>query len=40
MQNSGAQMVKLEGARVEIVRFLVEQGIPVCGHFRAITATN
>jgi 3-methyl-2-oxobutanoate hydroxymethyltransferase len=32
MQNSGAQMVKLEGARVEIVRFLVEQGIPVCGH--------
>jgi 3-methyl-2-oxobutanoate hydroxymethyltransferase len=32
MQNSGAQMVKLEGARVEITRFLVEQGIPVCGH--------
>jgi 3-methyl-2-oxobutanoate hydroxymethyltransferase len=32
MQNSGAQMVKLEGARLEIVRFLVEQGIPVCGH--------
>lgn len=32
MQESGAQMVKLEGARVEITRFLVEQGIPVCGH--------
>lgn len=32
MQNSGAQMVKLEGARVEITRCLVEQGIPVCGH--------
>jgi 3-methyl-2-oxobutanoate hydroxymethyltransferase len=32
MQNSGAQMVKLEGAKVEITRFLVDQGIPVCGH--------
>lgn len=32
MQNSGAQMVKLEGARVEIIHFLVKQGIPVCGH--------
>jgi 3-methyl-2-oxobutanoate hydroxymethyltransferase len=32
MQKSGAQMVKLEGARVETTRFLVEQGIPVCGH--------
>jgi 3-methyl-2-oxobutanoate hydroxymethyltransferase len=32
MQQGGAQMVKLEGARVEIVRFLVEQGVPVCGH--------
>ncbi len=32
MQKSGVQMVKLEGARVEIVRFLVDQGIPVCGH--------
>ena len=31
MQN-GAQMVKLEGARVECVAFLVDQGIPVCGH--------
>lgn len=32
MQESGAQMVKLEGARIETTRFLVEQGIPVCGH--------
>lgn len=31
---AGAQMVKLEGGRkrVEIVRQLVDQGIPVCGH--------
>lgn len=32
MQQGGAQMVKLEGTRVDIVRFLVDQGIPVCGH--------
>ena len=32
MQMGGAQMVKLEGPRVEIVSFLVDQGIPVCGH--------
>jgi 3-methyl-2-oxobutanoate hydroxymethyltransferase len=32
MQIGGAQMVKLEGPRMEIVRFLVDQGIPVCGH--------
>lgn len=32
MQVGGAQMVKLEGPHVEIVRFLVDQGIPVCGH--------
>ncbi|MDA1343766.1 MAG: 3-methyl-2-oxobutanoate hydroxymethyltransferase, partial [Proteobacteria bacterium] len=32
LQVGGAQMVKLEGAKVECVRFLVEQGIPVCGH--------
>ncbi len=32
MQEGGAQMVKLEGARVDCVQFLVEQGIPVCGH--------
>lgn len=31
---AGAQMVKLEGGAVmaETVRFLVERGIPVCGH--------
>lgn len=28
----GAQMVKMEGPRIEIVSFLVDQGIPVCGH--------
>jgi 3-methyl-2-oxobutanoate hydroxymethyltransferase len=32
MQTGGAQMVKLEGPRVEIISFLVDQGIPVCGH--------
>ncbi|MDD1614478.1 MAG: 3-methyl-2-oxobutanoate hydroxymethyltransferase [Methylococcaceae bacterium] len=32
MQVGGAQMVKLEGPHVEIVSFLVDQGIPVCGH--------
>jgi 3-methyl-2-oxobutanoate hydroxymethyltransferase len=32
LQAGGAQMVKLEGVKVDCVRFLVEQGIPVCGH--------
>lgn len=32
MQAGGVQMVKLEGARVDIISFLVDQGIPVCGH--------
>jgi 3-methyl-2-oxobutanoate hydroxymethyltransferase len=32
MQLGGAQMVKLEGAKLEVIRFLVEQGIPVCAH--------
>lgn len=32
MQAGGAQMVKLEGARIEVVSFLADQGIPVCGH--------
>ncbi len=32
LMRAGAQMVKLEGARVEVVNFLMEQGIPVCGH--------
>jgi 3-methyl-2-oxobutanoate hydroxymethyltransferase len=32
MQLGGAQMVKLEGPRIDCVSFLVDQGIPVCGH--------
>jgi len=34
MSRGGAQVVKLEGgaAMAETVRFLVERGIPVCGH--------
>lgn len=34
MQEGGAHMVKLEGGRnrLETVRFLVNNGIPVCGH--------
>jgi 3-methyl-2-oxobutanoate hydroxymethyltransferase len=32
IQDGGAQMVKLEGAKIEIVQFLVAQGISVCGH--------
>ncbi len=32
MQTGGAQMVKLEGPRIECVSLLVDQGIPVCGH--------
>lgn len=32
LQEGGAQMVKLEGPRFEVVRFLVDQGVPVCGH--------
>lgn len=34
MQEGGAQMVKLEGGRgrVEVVKALVAEGIPVCGH--------
>lgn len=32
LREAGAQMVKLEGAHVEIIRFMVAQGIPVCGH--------
>ncbi len=32
MQQGGAQMVKLEGARPELIRFLVDLGVPVCGH--------
>jgi 3-methyl-2-oxobutanoate hydroxymethyltransferase len=32
MQQGGVQMVKLEGAHQEVITFLVQQGIPVCGH--------
>jgi 3-methyl-2-oxobutanoate hydroxymethyltransferase len=34
LMRAGAQMVKLEGGgwTTEVVRFLVERGIPVCGH--------
>ena len=32
MQEGGAQMVKLEGNHPEIIRFLVDFGVPVCGH--------
>lgn len=34
LMRAGAQMVKLEGGgwTAELVRFLVERGIPVCGH--------
>lgn len=32
MQSAGAQMVKLEGARFEIIESLVDSGVPVCGH--------
>lgn len=32
MREAGAQMVKFEGAHSEVARFLVAQGIPVCGH--------
>lgn len=32
MQQGGVQMVKLEGAKVEIISFLVANGVPVCGH--------
>ncbi len=32
IQEGGAQLVKFEGARLDIVEFLVKQGIAVCGH--------
>lgn len=32
LQVGGVQMVKLEGGKIDIIRFLVDQGIPVCGH--------
>ncbi len=32
MQSGGAQMIKLEGAKFDVIGFLSEQGIPVCAH--------
>lgn len=32
MQQGRVQMVKLEGAKIKMIAFLVKQGIPVCGH--------
>ncbi len=32
IQVGGVQMVKLEGPRIDCVSFLVDRGIPVCGH--------
>ena len=32
IQESRAQIIKLEGAKIEIIEFLVAQGICVCGH--------
>lgn len=32
MQQGGAQMVKLEGPHTAIIEFLVDFGVPVCGH--------
>lgn len=32
IQKGGAQMVKIEGAKIATIQFMVQQGIPVCGH--------
>lgn len=32
LMQSGAQMVKLEGAHIDIIQCLVNLGVPVCGH--------
>ena len=32
IQQGGAQMVKIEGAKIETIQFMVQQGIPVCAH--------
>jgi 3-methyl-2-oxobutanoate hydroxymethyltransferase len=32
MQAGAAQMVKLEGHKIDVIAFLVAEGIPVCGH--------
>lgn len=32
MQTGGVQMIKLEGSKIDLVEFLSENGVPVCGH--------
>jgi len=32
IQQGGAQMVKLEGARIETIQFMAQQGISICAH--------
>ncbi len=32
IQDGGAQMVKLEGAKIDVIEFFTTQGICVCGH--------
>lgn len=32
MQSADVQMIKIEGLRLETIRFLATQGIPICGH--------
>jgi len=32
MQTGGAQMIKLEGPKLDVINFLVQHGIPVCAH--------
>lgn len=32
IQQGGAQMVKLEGAKIAVIKFMVQQAIPVCAH--------
>jgi Ketopantoate hydroxymethyltransferase len=32
IQEGGAQMVKLEGVRLDCIKLLVDFGVPVCGH--------
>lgn len=32
MQQGQAHMIKLEGAKLDVIGFLLDQGIPVCGH--------
>lgn len=32
IKQGGAHIIKLEGAKLEVIEFMVAQGIPVCGH--------